>query len=669
MGDWKILDDSASFMDLELDYGFKVHQMPGLGMAPVENISTPFGLLDGALFQRTRTDVRRFSLNGWIQGATIPDLLSKRKALVELLRSDRFSPQQPVVLQFSGGTTTVQGSAFYDGGMELGDISNNTELDVSIQFVQYDPYWESSDASGAVQSSASLAISEEITGELLVRTNQVWTGCVPTPPGVASTGGWATVDADSSGRIYLGGGGNAASIGYLFQRDPTTGSWDVLAGGVNSNVTALTVAQDDTVFIGYSGTTAYNSSPLGASITATGVVRWLPSSSTFENLTGASGEGVTASNTGTNDVTAARNKVYFVGSWDEMGGACGTTGLAEWDIGASEFSSIGESGSGVLVSEQVRSVDISPNSRFCYVSGSITQVGSATGACNAAYFDLNSPSGDWVYMPKVGTDGFGFGTLSLLSAQDNSVYIGGLAAFTGEQVFLSGNTQSWFNVGEGVFGQGATGGQVNDISQNLESGLIFFIGTQTSTMLTRKGTGGGSMEIGTWDGSRHGQYDIFFRSSPGLIYTNSKSGSDYVVRQKAAPAASTAGITTITNNGTAEAFPTIKITQTGAVVAPRLVAIRNLTTNQNMIFDYDISEQEILTIDLSPGKKTIESSYSGNKIGILEPGSDISTFSLPPGDNRISMFFFIDARTGTAIGGDISASIIMADKFWGIDND
>jgi len=446
MGDWKILDDSASFMDLELDYGFKVHQMPGLGMAPVENISTPFGLLDGALFQRTRTDVRRFSLNGWIQGATIPDLLSKRKALVELLRADRFSPQQPVVLQFSGGTTTVQGSAFYDGGMELGEISNNTELDVSIQFVQYDPYWEGSNASGAVQASASLATGDTVTGSLLVKEDGVWSGCLPV---VACTSEFATVAVDSTGRIYMGGGdAGVPDTAFIQQRDPTTGSWSHVGGGTDYEVANISVAQDDSVFVAGRFGKVYNTAPCSGATTVKSVARWIPSSSSWETLTGASGEGVTIAGAGFTsfaDMVFARNNVYFGGSFGEMGGACGTRRMAEWSIGASEWSSLGETGSGTAAGAAVTDISISQNERYIYIAGSLAKAGS-TSVSRMGFYDLNSPSGDWVALPATPTGGAGSPDV-IHVAGDGTLYTGGGQG--GVENFQSGNGQGWFSVGGG----------------------------------------------------------------------------------------------------------------------------------------------------------------------------------------------------------------------------
>ena len=57
MGDWKIIV-SGSQKDFATDYGFRVSEAPGTGFAPVENIYVDYGLLDGGLFQRTRTGVK-----------------------------------------------------------------------------------------------------------------------------------------------------------------------------------------------------------------------------------------------------------------------------------------------------------------------------------------------------------------------------------------------------------------------------------------------------------------------------------------------------------------------------------------------------------------------------------------------------------------------------------
>ena len=130
MSNWKIIVSSV-VKDLNDDYGFNVEDQPGTGMAPVQNISTDFGLLDGALFKRTRTDVREFSLVGTLSASSVEAYHTKRRDLIDVIKPDRTSTQEPIEFQYTGGGgSTLQGSAFYAAGLELGEVSVFTEAQI-----------------------------------------------------------------------------------------------------------------------------------------------------------------------------------------------------------------------------------------------------------------------------------------------------------------------------------------------------------------------------------------------------------------------------------------------------------------------------------------------------------------------------------------------------------
>lgn len=81
----------------------------------------------------------------------------------------------------------------------------------------------------------------------------------------------------------------------------------------------------------------------------------------------------------------------------------------------------------------------------------------------------------------------------------------------------------------------------------------------------------------------------------------------------------------IVNAGTWVSYPTIVLT--GPMSHPQVL---NLTTEEELTLDYNISSEEVVTISTSFGEKTIESSISGNLLGYLTPDSDLATFHLDP---------------------------------------
>jgi len=95
---------------------------------------------------------------------------------------------------------------------------------------------------------------------------------------------------------------------------------------------------------------------------------------------------------------------------------------------------------------------------------------------------------------------------------------------------------------------------------------------------------------------------------------------------------SAAGLTSVTNAGTARAYPVITLAGPGA-----LYYIINWTTDQWLYFDLTLLEGEILTIDLRPGIKTITSSFRGNCLPFLVSGNLIDWY-LAPGANDIGVW-------------------------------
>ena len=98
-----------------------------------------------------------------------------------------------------------------------------------------------------------------------------------------------------------------------------------------------------------------------------------------------------------------------------------------------------------------------------------------------------------------------------------------------------------------------------------------------------------------------------------------------------------AATTTITNNGSAEAFPIIEIKRVGGT-GLTLRSIRNETTGDEILMELDLLDGETITLDLRTGRKTLTSDWRGNLAGEILPNSNFATFSLLPGSNVIGIF-------------------------------
>jgi hypothetical protein len=83
------------------------------------------------------------------------------------------------------------------------------------------------------------------------------------------------------------------------------------------------------------------------------------------------------------------------------------------------------------------------------------------------------------------------------------------------------------------------------------------------------------------------------------------------------------GDNTVTNTGSALSYPVIEIKNQGTVQL-----IRNETLGLELLLDLGMLDGEIVTIDLTPGYKTMISTWRGNVLGDLLPNSDLGTFKL-----------------------------------------
>jgi len=121
-----------------------------------------------------------------------------------------------------------------------------------------------------------------------------------------------------------------------------------------------------------------------------------------------------------------------------------------------------------------------------------------------------------------------------------------------------------------------------------------------------------------------------------------------------------AALNTITNEGTEDAYPRIKMTGLGANPSI-LYSIRNETTGKELLFAYTLLEDEELTIDLAPTRKSIVSSFFGRRQEAILPNCDFGTWCLQPGDNEVSIFVYDAGAAAT------DTEVIWPDPYWSAD--
>lgn len=119
--------------------------------------------------------------------------------------------------------------------------------------------------------------------------------------------------------------------------------------------------------------------------------------------------------------------------------------------------------------------------------------------------------------------------------------------------------------------------------------------------------------------------------------------------------------TTITYPGTWLSYPVITIY--GPLDNP---VITNISTGERISSTYDIAAGASLAIDLTYGKKTVESSDGVNRIGTITTDSDLATFHIAPAPTVGSGNNVIRAEGTNAVAGTTRVTITYYERYIGI---
>jgi phage-related protein len=118
--------------------------------------------------------------------------------------------------------------------------------------------------------------------------------------------------------------------------------------------------------------------------------------------------------------------------------------------------------------------------------------------------------------------------------------------------------------------------------------------------------------------------------------------------------ATSAAVTTVTNPGSAAAYPVLTIAGPG-----RVYQLVNWTAREAIYFNLVLLSGETLTLDLRPQHKTVTSSFRGNVLNAVVPGSALASWRLLPGDNLISLF--VDDASA-------SATLTWQERHWSVED-
>lgn len=616
------------------DLGLSVDQMLGVGMPPIENSSQSYAITDGAQFQRQRAGARKFTLTAKsIVGTSLVDFHATRRTLIDVFKPDLVTPEQPITFLYYGGQGTISTHAYYDKGLELGNMDGPIAEAAAISFIADDPYWYVPTQQGttlgprtALGSVNFIAWRDPVGrwGTLGANGTTVW----------APASGNAAIYAVEhlNGTVVFGGFfGSVASKGVSGIGYYAAGILGSLAGGgvgANQQVTTLTTSASGTLYAGGNFVAA-------GGTTTNYVAQW---ANAWGTLIG--GTMTFTSNLGVQALRFNQTGTLLIGG--SFTGAQGSVSrnLVEWFGNAY----------GTLKGQQLGTVD-----------GQVRAL--AIGLDNQLYFggDFGSVAGTG--MPHIARWFGSFG--SMTSGADQVVQglttmLDGRIAVTGNLLNAGGGSALraafWNGVQFAPLGGGITNGvPVTAFTRADNSLLISGYISQVGSVPTPSGAvvwngytflpldidlripGGGA---GIWD---------FTQTSDGTIW----AGGDFF------GTATAASVATIANSGRAAVYPTVRLRNLSASGTARVYQAVNATTNAGIYFNLSLLAGEQALLTTQPGQRSFQSSFRGNILNSILPGSNLATFNLLPGANALSFFSDNDS---------LEVAVFWTPRSWSIDS-
>lgn len=623
------------------DLGLSVDQMLGVGMPPIEDSSQSYAVTDGAEFQRQRAGARRFALTTKpIVGTSLSSFHVTRRTLIDVFKPDLVTPQQPIRFLYYGGQGTIQLDAYYDKGLELGNMDGPIAEVAAISFNAYDPY-----CYFPTQQGTTLA-PRQYLGSVKFIANRDPLGRWGTmgPSGSALNSFPNVITAGLDGLVYVGGAFGSAGgtrTRFIAIWNPRAGAWGSIVGGtLNSSVNDILQYPDGNLYVTGAFTQA-------AGTTANSVARYSPSLQQWGTLNGGgvdSGKLISAVSVGMNGL------LYAAGSFTQ---AAGTTAnnVAQYNPFSDRW---GTMTSGIQNSLITPAFDvITASDGKVYVGGNFGTAG-GTVANNVAFW--NPPTAQWgtmgagVQLGGVGGNPF----VNVLTQTPNSViYVGGQfgSAGGGSVAYLGAwNGVQWSNVGAG-----SLNGQVASLFAQQNGNLV--VGGAFSTV---GGLGLIPFRGVTFNGASYLAFDADLDYPLSNIditaMAQSPDGTLYVGMTGAGGSAMVAAVGQVVNKGRSAVYPTLRMRSLSGTA--HIYQLLNTTTGNGVYFNYTIQPGEQLLLTLQPGARSFQSSMRGNILSAILPGSNLATLNLTPGTNYIS--FFSDSDT-------LENAFFWTPRSWSID--
>lgn len=594
-------------------YRFLITALIGLGLATPQNVATDYARIDGSYDDYTRKPSRQFTITGRFQGRTYGELRRNRSGLAQLFDRDLTGQDQRLTLlrhvEDGDGrivSTTIRALAKYESGFG-GNTDNMHAETVPLTFTLYMPNIL---ADGEDGESLSVQLSVSNANAIIYRSaTGTWSALGSGITGGATPAVRAIVRG-LNGTIYVGGEyTDAGGTGADYIASWNGSSWSSLGGttAINNIVLCLAIGPDGSLYAGGSFTNA------GGVAAADGIAKW--NGSAWSAL----GTGVNAGGVVYALAFGPDGTLYAGGDFTSMGGVANTARIAKWDGSAWSAMGTGAASNSVFALATVGTK--------VYAGGDFTNMGGVAAADGLAQWNGSA----WSAM------GTGASQVNALAVAPNgSLYIGG--------PFLTINGLSipylalWN--GTSFVSVGTLDGDVNVIG--IEASGIGHIGGLFTTIngITYPD------RVAKFIGNSFSFESVDLPGTATVYAISPQPDGSLYLGYFAAGTATAAATTTITNTGTARAYPTLVIKGPSSGTA-RIFSVVNATTGRAIYLNLTISAGETVVMVFQPDNLSFTSDFQGNVAGSILGGSNEADFFLNPGANSIAFLSASSTVTAT----------------------
>lgn len=635
--------------DIESYCGVRMVALLGIGATTHELLERPYSTMPGSIVDGYRLADRELTVVLMYRAANLAGRHVIRKALNALFLPSRVYPsEQPLRLRYTGASATVEFDAYYAEGLE-GDFEGKAGNIERIALVLRcpDPFLTEMIAQ---QRTSTVGNAYSVSmGSFIRNTGGTWANVS------ASVGTSAKINAIypvSDGWIIagsftdLGGVGAADNIAKV----STAGAVTALGTGCAGEVYGIRAHASGKLIVWGAFTSA-------GGVSNTAGIAFVTTAGTWTAVAGGVGDGV----------------VYDVDSWSGTGNIyiCGTfTHCHQHD--AADVSNTNKvarltwsdpnhwvSISGAFTGTDVRAIRITSDAQYIWYGGTFTALATLTGIVNLARF--HPATGVWTNPGSCNSGGI-VNTIEALPSGAMAVAGTGITSVGGVVcVNVARKTSTWAPLWPGL---NATVRKLRYLDSKLYACGDFTDGGSYAL--------GGLYYIAYYDDSWH-NFDAGISASGKADDIVLSGGVYYLALNGAITVWSSGPNVTVNNPGTTRAYPRFYFPWVvGSSVAPVVRSITNVTTNQTILLNHAVGENEVFVVDLnykpdpilgvSSAKKRI---YGYNiidcveyeRIADLESGSDLSDFCLVPGGNTLR--FFVAENISAA---NASTVIVAFDK-------